>query len=312
MLATNGPRWYDHRPESNWSSFGVSIAVTIGIFLAAISSMRTVSSWLEPRSIDRETPTMVELQPPVAEPKPIPKPVVRPEPVAPSVAAPTTVPMTIDMAPPIVPPASVPTTIGPGSTSTDTNRVKSSGPAIPLGPVGGKGGEAPISGAPIAAGVTSGEALPGSARSRDSIIAVGVMGDARLWLTDKYKPKGAELAELQYGKRVADRMMRRTTSAGAWQDVNVLTGDGKDGVGAIGGGKNGVHMTPNGAVVSVPFPLLSSGPSPAERKRNEKLVAEYRGYLHRMDDRIVLRADSIRADSLRRDSIAKARARIVP
>jgi len=311
MLATNGPRWYDQRPESNWSSFGVSIAITIGIFAAAIMSMRTVATWLEPRS-EREIPTVVELRPPVAEPAPVPKPVVRPAPVTPSVAAPTVTPRAIDIAPPIASPTSVPTTIGPGSTPSDTNRTKASGPLIPLGPAGVKGGtEAPISGAPIAAGVTSGKALPNSARARDSIIAAGVMGDAALWLTDKYKPKGAELAALEQSRRIADRMMRRTTSAGAWQDVHVPMGEGMNGEGAVGGGKTGVHMTPNGVMATVPFPLFSSGPSPEERKRNEKLVAEYQGYLHRMDDRIVLRADSVRADSLRRDSIAKAR-RIIP
>jgi len=314
MLATNGPRWYDHRPESNWSSFGVSVAITIGIFVAAVMSMRTVSTWLEPRSAGREIPTLVELQPPTVEPKPVPKPAVRPEATAPSVAVPTVTPRTIDVAPLLAPPTSVPTTIGPVSTPADTtNHARSSRSAIPLGPVGTKGGaEAPISGAPIAAGVTSGQALPTSASAREAIIAAGVMADAANWMSDKYKPKGAELAALQESKRMADRMMRRTTSAGAWQDVHVPMGEGMNGVGAVGGGKTGVQMTPNGVMASVPFPLFSSGPSPEERKKNEKLVAEYQGYLHRMDDRIVLRADSIRADSLRRDSIAKARARIVP
>ena len=311
MLATNGPRWYDQRSESNWSSFGVSIAITIGIFAAAIMSMRTVSTWLEPRLTARETPTIVELQPPIVAPKPVAKPVVRPERVAPSVAAPTVTPKTIDIAPPVAAPVTMPTTIAP-VTPRDSSANKSTAPAIPLGPV-----RRPYStdtlvsnlrGAdvPIAAGVTHIEAVPNTAHARDSI-AASMMASAKDWLTDKYKPKGAELAALQAGKREAERMMQRTTTAGT-QDIHVPVGEGLGGVGAVGGGKTGYHD----GMVSIPFPLLSPGPSPAERKRNEKLVAEYQGYLHRMDDRIVLRADSVRADSLRRDSIAKARARIVP
>ena len=310
MLATNGPRWYDQRPESNWSSFGVSIAITIGIFAAAVMSMRTVSTWLEPRA-DREVPTVVELQPPVVAPKPLPKPVVRPAPATPSVAAPTVTPKTIDIAPPVAAPTTTPTTIAPIKTPADSAPGKSATPAIPLGPVSRPYSADTLvsnlrgAGAAIAAGVTRREAVPNTAHARDSI-AASVMADAANWLSDKYKPKGAELAALQAGKREAERMMKRTTSAGA-QDIHVPMGEGLGGVRAVGGGKTGYHD----GMVSVPLPLLSPGPSPEERKRNEKLVAEYQGYLHRMDDRIVLRADSIRADSLRRDSIAKAR-RIIP
>jgi hypothetical protein len=308
MLATNGPRWYDHRPESNWSSFAVSLAVTVGLFVAAITSMRTVSSWIETRSAERDVPTVVHLDPPVTVPVPQPKPIATHAPVA----APTVTPKTIDIAPSVAAPISTPTTIAPVApvAPRDTARGIGSTPVIPLGPVGVRsGGDTLVSnlrGAPILpAGVTPPAKVPNTAETRDSI-AQGVMADARLWLTDKYKPKGAELAALQASQRVADRMARRTTSAGAWQDVHVPMGEGLGGVGAVNGGKSGVHMTPNGAVVSVPFPLLSSGPSPEERKRNEKLMAEYQGYLHRMGDRVLLRADSVRADSLRRDSIAKA------
>jgi hypothetical protein len=63
-------------------------------------------------------------------------------------------------------------------------------------------------------------------------------------------------------------------------------------------------------VVSVGLPLFSSGPSSAQRKKNDSLVADYQRRLRRLQDRYLkrdsIRADSIRADSVRRDSVARA------
>ena len=86
-------------------------------------------------------------------------------------------------------------------------------------------------------------------------------------------------------------------------DLYTPMGSGVGGVGAVNGGKTGLTMDSRGVGVSVPFPLFSSGPSPAERKRNEKLVAEYLAVLRALNDRILMKRDSIRADSLRADSV---------
>jgi len=87
----------------------------------------------------------------------------------------------------------------------------------------------------------------------------------------------------------------------------VPMGKGVGGVGAVNGGKTGVTMDSRGVGVSIPFPLFSPGLSPEDRKRNEKLYAEYLAYLRREQEVILLKRDSIRVDSLRRDSLAKRR-----
>jgi hypothetical protein len=56
----------------------------------------------------------------------------------------------------------------------------------------------------------------------------------------------------------------------------------------------------------VPFTLFSSGPSAAERKRNEAIDRDYRLRLARLDDRARLEKDSVRLDSLRRDSLQRS------
>jgi len=101
----------------------------------------------------------------------------------------------------------------------------------------------------------------------------------------------------------------RWRSIGPFRGGRVLTVAGVPGdprhyyFGAVNGGKTGVTMDSRGVGVSVPFPLFSSGPSPAERKRNEKLHAEYLAFLRGQQERILLKRDSIRADSIRADSL---------
>ena len=62
-----------------------------------------------------------------------------------------------------------------------------------------------------------------------------------------------------------------------------------------------------GITGGVGLPLFSKGPSAAQRRKNEAIEADYQARLRRLQDRILLRRDSIRADSLRRDSLAKRR-----
>jgi hypothetical protein len=105
----------------------------------------------------------------------------------------------------------------------------------------------------------------------------------------------------------AKMLAQRSTSVGMTNGLYVPMGKGVGGVGAVNGGKTGVTMDSRGVGVSIPFPLFSPGLSPAERKRNEKLYAEYLAFLRREQEVILFKRDSIRADSLRLDSLAKRR-----
>jgi hypothetical protein len=92
-----------------------------------------------------------------------------------------------------------------------------------------------------------------------------------------------------------------------------MLGDGLDGVGAVNGGRTSLNPLHG----SIPFTLFSSGPTAAQRKVNEKLDAEYRARLRRLQDRALIvadaaRRDSVRADSLRSDSLTKIARRPVP
>ena len=57
--------------------------------------------------------------------------------------------------------------------------------------------------------------------------------------------------------------------------------------------------------ISIPFPFLSRGPSPEQRRRDSAIHAENMATLQRLAQRVAHRRDSLRADSLRRDSIAR-------
>jgi len=308
-----------------WSSLGVSIAITAGAFIVAFASMMPIARWRESRLADVDPPTVVRLAPP-AKLAPQPKPDVQPikraaappvaAPIAPRIAAPT-----IPLAPPVV----VPITLPSASPATrDSSRGAPSGPVIPLGPVRypidvpGRTA-APVShlGAPSApAGVTSIDKLPNTPEARDSV-ATSRMNDIPL-LAKTHAPKGAELAELSESKRLAVRLAQRATTAGNSRDVHVMMGEGKDGVGAVNGGRT--SFSPLGG--SIPFTLFSSGPTAEQRKANEKLDAEYQARLHRLQDRAFLladaarldsvRSDSLRRDSARRDSLAKRARRLAP
>lgn len=85
-----------------------------------------------------------------------------------------------------------------------------------------------------------------------------------------------------------------------------MQGEGMGGEGAVGGSP---AMHGGGMAVSSGFslPLFSSGPSKAQRKKNEAIDAEYQLGLRRLEDRLLLKRDSVRIlarlDSIRRDSL---------
>jgi len=322
MLAAQGLHWLDRQPRGpRWPSFGVAAAVTAALFAVAFVSMRSVAPWSDTEREPASTPLVVPLRPPPAAPRketpvvPAPQPAPRirtdvtPAPptvtAAPRVIAPIVAPLAPPTALPVAPPV-----------AADTARARDVAPAIPTVPTlrrnsgladtamtvrGGAPSYAP-------AGVTDASRAKNTAKLRDSVITEKL--EAINWLT---APMSAEAKSgIAQSQDQARMLMQRSTSVGMTNGLYVPMGSGVGGVGAVNGGKTGVTMDSRGVGVSLPFPLFSPGPSPAERKRNEKLHAEYLAYLRHEQEVILLRRDSIRADSLRLDSLAKKRALIRP
>ena len=305
MLVSHGSSWLDRRDqERSWTSFVVSLSATIALFASAFAAMRSVGVFRVDRS-ETERPVVVQLTPPVARPLP-PPPVKRtrltatgrrePIPASPIPEAANT----ITSAPPISsPPAQ--------SRSADTASVarpsSSPAPAIPIGiaPLPNPYSTIPMAptrgGAPVApSGVTIGDKTPNTQRYRDSVIN-SRLGNADMSAWMKHEATGRERAEMEQSKRTAAVVATRSTTAGS-RDVHIPQGEGRGGEGAVGGA---------GSATSIALPLFSSGPSAAQRKKNEKIDADYQARLRRLQDLILARHDSARADSLRRDSLARAR-----
>ena len=322
MLAAQGLHWLDRQPRGpRWPSFGVAAAVTAALFAVAFVSMRSVAPWSDAEREPASTPLVVPLRPPPAAPRKETPVVPAPQP-APRIRTDVTpAPPTVTAAPrviaPIVAPLAPPTALPTAPpVAADTARARDVAPAIPTVPTlrrnsgladtamtirGGAPSYAP-------AGVTDASRAKNTAKLRDSVITEKL--EAINWLT---APMSAEAKSgIAQSQDQARMLMQRSTSVGMTNGLYVPMGSGVGGVGAVNGGKTGVTMDSRGVGVSLPFPLFSPGPSPAERKRNEKLHAEYLAYLRHEQEVILLRRDSIRADSLRLDSLAKKRALIRP
>src|SRR4029079_9248951 len=336
MLAAQGLHWLDRQPRGpRWPSFGVAAAVTAALFAVAFVSMRSVAPWSDAEREPASTPLVVPLRPPPAAPRQETPDVSAPQP-APRIRTDVTpAPPTVTAAPrviaPIVAPLAPPTALPMAPpVAADTARARDVAPAIPTVPTlrrnsgladtamtirGGAPSYAP-------AGVTDASRAKNTAKLRDSVITEKL--EAINWLT---APMSAEAKSgIAQSQNQARMLMQRSTSGGMTNrlylhmrtrvgrtnGLYVPMGSGVGGVGAVNGGKTGVTMDSRGVGVSLPFPLFSPGPSPAERKRNEKLHAEYLAYLRHEQEVILLRRDSIRADSLRLDSLAKKRALIRP
>jgi hypothetical protein len=150
--------------------------------------------------------------------------------------------------------------------------------------------------------VTIGSRVANTAAYRDSMLKEKLQVP---YLSAKYAPKGEILAASRQSQAAALGTYRRSTTAGS-AEVHVAQGEGMNGEGAVGGG-GGVQGGGMHAGSSFGLPLLSKGPSAAQRKKNEIIDADYRDRLRRLEDRMLLKRDSIRLDSLRRDSLAKRR-----
>ena len=293
-------RFGSHARERRWPSLIVSLAVSVGLFIAAFASMTSLPSWVRrDRTIGPNLPVLVRIPTPPRPSTPVAPKTTR----APNRAANPRdrphVPASDKVAP--VVPSPVDTGLAPPAeptTARDSSGARSSSAA--RGSIPSTSSAGAVRGAPIApAGVTYDHRAANTPEVRDSI-ARGVM-DNIAELARTRAPTGRELAELETRARNAISLRQRTSTAGNSRDLVILQGSGLDGVGAVSGGGN---------VVSVGLPLFSSGPSRAQRKKNDSLVADYQRRLRRLQDRYLkrdsIRADSIRADSVRRDSVARA------
>jgi len=321
MLAAQGLHWLDRQPRGpRWPSFGVAAAVTAALFVLAFVSMHSVAPWSEAEREPVRTPLVVPLQPPPVTPR-------RETPVVPPPHVTPNVPRRVEPTPPIPVPQPAPQIIAPTVTPTappialplpvappvaaDTSRRRDVGPLVPTVPIlrhnSGLSDTAMAirGGAAYApAGLTIASRTKNSAKLRDSIITEKLAMIPEL----ARAPMSAEMASsLAQSQNQARMTAQRSTSVGMTNGLNIPMGSGVNGVGAVNGGKTGLTMDSRGIGVSIPFPLFSPGLSPADRKRNEKLHAEYLAFLRREQEVILLKRDSIRADSLRRDSLFKRR-----
>jgi len=129
--------------------------------------------------------------------------------------------------------------------------------------------------------------------SRDSTFAAWAAAahEVQRWNTMSAGTK----SEIAQSTELVTNLSQRVGTAGNSGDVHVMTGQGKDGVGAAGGPGTG----------SISIPLFSRGRSREQRMRDSVIDAEIRAGLARSAALIAARRDSVRADSLRADSLRK-------
>ena len=279
--------WQFGRPpsERRLGSVLVALGATAATFALAFVSMESLPHFsardaaTAPVYVPLRAPARVS--PPRIQPRETPAPIRTP-------------PATQQVAPaaPIAPPSTAP--MAPPSQMRDT--VAGGANSAANAPIGSAGASSAGKGASIApTGINLDNRAANTPAVRDSIARQQMLGIPELARTRA--PTGREKAELEESQRQALALRRRTTTAGNSADVLIHQGLGMGGAGAVGGP----------GVVSISAPLFSSGPSPAQRKKNEALFADYQSRLRRLDDRVLLKhdavvADSVRADSLRRDA----------
>jgi len=298
-------RYFSHEEkERRWPSLVLSVSVTAASFVFAFEAMRSVPALLNySRSSDVDERVILQFPKPVVPPR-----VVTPLPRVREKARPSETPPPPAALPPVAAPVAAPAIASPIERSSAprdsggaSSRSASSASSLGVPSRADTGRRAPIG----PAWTRTYERPASTPQRRDSIMrekADEVPGIARV-----HEPTGRERAELEQGQREAALLRRRTSSAGNSADLVILEGRGLHGVGAVSGP----------GVVSVGVPLLSSGPSAAQRKKNEQIDDDYQLRLRRLQDRMYLkqdsiRADSVRLDSLRRDSLAKRRRTPLP
>ena len=301
-MIRHGPgRFHFHQSERRWPSVIVSVGITALSFALAFGSMRSISGG---RFSERSaTEAIATLQfPTPAPPKPrvvaapraakqSPAEIDRPE----TSKAPAIVPPSVDIPAPVVSPLTAPVgtpTIGRDGTVNGTNLATdtaSRGSGAPRR--SGKGA------AMEPAGVSLANRAANTTQVRDSIMRSKMTLIPGLAATRA--PTGRELAELEQSQRSSLALRRRTLTGGNSNDLVILQGKGMNGVGAV----DASPASGIGFGGSVPFTLLSSGPTREQRKKNEAIDADHELRQRRLEDRMFLKRDSIRAEAVRADSV---------
>jgi hypothetical protein len=287
-------RPFDPRRRSvTWTEIAASGAATVALFLTSLVSMTSLSSTASSRSqLDdgRATARVTFLAPPRPPERPREKP-FQPRRTS-SPAAPAQVAEPTTRAPPPtaarVDTAAAPTL--PPARATDVPAPMDRVDFRPNAPRSGLGAAAAPAGLTDRSRAARGAA---TMTSRDSSLAAWaeVAHEAQRWSTMSEGTK-KEIAESQ---REPAKLAQRVGTAGNSGDVHVVTGQGKDGVGAAGGPGS----------MSIGLPLFSRGRSREQRMRDSVIDAEIRAGMARSAAIIAARRDSIRADSIRK--VAQAR-----
>jgi hypothetical protein len=290
---------FERRRGVPWPELVTSGAATVALFVVALMSMTSVSSTIGSRVADFDasrTRTEVTFLTPAREPdRPRPKPteprraIREPNPRTPTTPEPT-----------IAPAPAAPTT-----TPADTAGAKTAPPVrltdivVPSDRVEFNTSKARtgLGAAAAPAGLTDKSRIAGARAAmsaHDSAFAAWAEAahEIQRWSTMS-REATAEVAESQ---QKVKQLAQRVGTAGNSGDVHVMSGQGKDGVGAAGGG---------GLGGSIGVPLFSRGPSRAQRVRDSVIDADVRAGLAILAARIAAKRDSIRADSIRADSARK-------
>jgi hypothetical protein len=269
-------RAFDPRRSSPpWTELATSAAATIALFLTALVSMTSVSSTGRSQPDESRARTEITFLSPPPSPVPPREKTVRPRP---TVREP--VPAPPQVAEPVLP------TPPTAASRVDTATVVTP-PPVPLT-------EITIPNQRIDFTDNS-RAARGAATmtSHDSAFAAWAAAahEVQRWST---MSPGAK-TEVAQSAQLITKLSQRVGTAGNSGDVHVMTGQGKDGVGAAGGPGTG----------SIGVPLFSRGRSRQQRMRDSVIDAEIRAGLARSAALIAARRDSVRADSLRADSLRK-------
>jgi hypothetical protein len=273
-------------------------AATVALFSAALVSMTSVSSapW-RVRDLDSRVQARVTFLGPPKEPeRPKDKPAQQRRTIrapastvpTPQVAEPAVAPVPVPLAPPV----DTGTAKAPPVRLTDITIPNDRIEFRPTGPNSPRSG---LGAAAAPAGLTDKSRIAGAAAAtsaHDSAFAAWakVAHDSVRW--SAISP--ATTKEIAESQREVKKMAQRVGTAGNSSDIHVMSGQGKDGVGAAGGGGG-----------SIGLPLFSRGKSREQRMRDSIIDAGIRAGLARSAARIAARRDSIRADSIRADSARK-------
>lgn len=261
--------WLIERRESRWQSPVVAMLVTATLFTAALGSMTRTGLDFERSRFADDQPRIVFFQPaPRVESKP--RPTERPR-----TSAPPTAPPIKAHEQPMVAPAPVVVPVSPPIEAATRDSSRAGTPAETASPL--------FRLVPTRDVPTFSPSKAHAIEARGAPIA----------------PSGVTVHSAPLTTAQRDSIAQNAVARALDADRDEFGRRGR--IGNASGSQPGVLS----AGVSIPFPLFSPGPSPAERKRNAVIDADNQLRLRRLQDRAIAQHDSTRTDSLRRDSLAR-------